>query len=146
MPKIYIPVNIQRTILDLSHNYCEYCILPSNLSTDFFHYEHIIPVSLNGETVLENLARSCGLCNNNKRDKITHIDPISQNNARLYHPRNDLWANHFQWSDDDLHLVGITPIGRATIDLLKLNRVNAINLRKPLKMANLHPPNFTTDF
>ena len=44
--------------------------------------------------------------------------------------------------DDDLYIVGITPIGRATIDLLKLNRVNATNLRKLLKMAGLHPPHF----
>ena len=144
MPKIYIPVNIQRAILELSHNYCEYCVLPSNFSTDFFHYEHIIPVSLNGETTLENLARSCGLCNNNKRDKIQHIDPLTQQMTKLYNPRQDIWTENFQWSDDDLHLVGLTPIGRATIGLLKLNRTNAINLRKLLKIADLHSPNFAT--
>jgi HNH endonuclease len=110
-----------------------------------FHYEHIIPVSLNGETTLENLARSCGLCNNNKRDKIQHIDPLTQQIVRLYHPRQDIWTDHFQWSDDDLHLVGLTSIGRATVELLKLNRINALNLRKLLKMADLHPPNFTID-
>ena len=92
MPKIYIPVNIQRAILELSHNYCEYCILPSNFSTDFFHYEHIIPVSLNGETTLENLARSCGLCNNNKRDKVQHIDPLTQQMEKLYNPRQDIFG------------------------------------------------------
>jgi hypothetical protein len=143
VPKIYIPISIQKTILELSHDYCEYCILPSNFSTDFFHYEHIIPISLDGKTTLENLARSCGLCNNNKRDKISHTDPLTQQNVRLYHPRQDIWAEHFQWSDDDLHLVGLSPNARATIDLLKLNRINAVNLRKLLKMADLHPPNFT---
>jgi hypothetical protein len=143
VPKIYIPVNIQKAILELSHDYCEYCILPSNFSTDFFHYEHITPISLNGETILGNLARSCGLCNSNKRDKILHIDPLTQQIVRLYHPRQDIWHEHFEWSDDDLHLVGLTTVARATIDLLKLNRINAVNLRKLLKMADLHPPNFT---
>jgi HNH endonuclease len=143
VPKTYIPINIQRIIRELSHDYCEYCMLPSNFSTDFFHYEHIIPISLSGETILENLARSCGLCNNNKRDKISHIDPLSQQVVRLYHPRQDIWTDHFQWSDDDLHLVGLTSVGRATIELLKLNRINATNLRKLLKMADLHPPQFT---
>jgi HNH endonuclease len=143
MSKIYIPVAIQRAIFELSKNYCEYCVLPSNFSTDFFHFEHIIPVVLNGKTELENLARSCGICNNNKRDKIEHIDPLTQQIVRLYNPRQDIWSDHFQWSDDDLYIIGLTPIGRATIALLKLNRVNATNLRKLLKMADLHPPLFT---
>jgi HNH endonuclease len=143
MSKIYIPVAIQRAILELSKNYCEYCVLPSNFSTDFFHFEHIIPVVLNGKTELENLARSCGICNNNKRDKIEHIDPLTQQIVRLYNPRQDIWSDHFQWSDDDLYIIGLTPIGRATIALLKLNRINATNLRKLLKMADLHPPLFT---
>lgn len=142
MPKVYIPIGIQRAILELSHDYCEYCVLPANFSTDFFHYEHIIPLTRSGETELVNLARSCGICNNNKRDKTEQSDPLTQQIVRLYHPRLDIWTDHFQWSDDDLYIVGITPIGRATIDLLKLNRVNATNLRKLLKMAGLHPPHF----
>ena len=142
MPKIYIPVAVQRAILELSKDYCEYCILPSNFSTDFFHYEHIIPLTLDGETKLENLARSCGMCNNNKSDRIKYTDSLTKQIVRLYHPRQDIWFEHFQWSSDDLHIVGITAIGRATIELLKLNRINAVNLRKLLKKADLHPPFF----
>jgi hypothetical protein len=144
MSKFYIPVEIQRAILLISQNYCEYCVLPANFSTDFFHYEHILPLILNGKTEFENLARSCGMCNNNKRAKVAHIDPVSQLTVRLYHPRQDIWREHFKWSDNDLYVVGISPIGRATISLLKLNRSNAINLRKLLKMADLHPPFHTT--
>lgn len=143
MPKIYIPIAIQREILELSRDYCEYCVMPSNFSTDFFHYEHIIALALNGKTELGNLARSCGICNNNKSDKIEHIDPLTQEIARLYHPRQDVWTEHFQWSNDDLYVVGLTAVGRATIDLLKLNRSNALNLRKLLKLGNLHPPHFS---
>ena len=142
MPKTYIPVAIQRAVLELSKGYCEYCVIPSNFSTDYFHHEHIIPLTLDGKTELGNLARSCGICNNNKSDKIKHTDPLTKQIVRLYHPRQDIWTDHFQWRADDLHIIGITPIGRATIDLLKLNRVNAVNLRKLLKMADLHPPRF----
>lgn len=117
--------------------------MPSNYSTDFFHFEHIIPLILNGKTEFANLAQSCGICNNNKRDKVEHIDPLTQETVRLYHPREDVWTDHFQWSDDDLYIVGLTAIGRATIDLLKLNRINALNLRKLLKMGGLHPPHFS---
>jgi HNH endonuclease len=143
MPKIYISVAIQQAIFELSGGYCEYCRLPSNFSTDFFHFEHIIPLVLNGQTELENLARSCGICNSNKRDKIEHFDPLTQQKSRLFHPRKDIWTEHFQWSADDLHVVGTSPIGRATVDLLKLNRINAFNLRKLLKMVDLHPPKNT---
>ena len=143
MSKIYIPVAIQRAILELSRDYCEYCVIPSNFSTDFFHYEHIIPLVLNSQTELSNLARSYGICNNNKRDKIDNIDPLTKEIVRLYHPRQDIWTEHFQWSDDNLYIVGLTAIGRSTIDLLKLNRINAFNLRKLLKMGGLHPPHFT---
>ena len=143
MPKIYISIAIQRAILKLSRDYCEYCVVPSNFSTDYFHYEHIIALALNGPTELENIARSCGICNNNKRDKIEHIDPLTHEIVRLFHPRQDVWTDHFQWSNDDLYIVGLTAIGRATIDLLKLNRTNALNLRKLLKLGGLHPPHFS---
>ena len=93
MSKIYIPIAIQRAILELSRNYCEYCVMPSNYSTDFFHFEHIIPLILNGKTEFANLARSCGICNNNKRDKVEHIDPLTQEMVRLYHPREDVWTD-----------------------------------------------------
>jgi hypothetical protein len=142
MSKIYIPVAIQRAVLELSRDYCEYCVVPSNFSTDYFHYEHIIALALNGPTELGNIARSCGICNNNKRDKIEHTDPLTQEIVRLFHPRQDVWTDHFQWSKDDLYIVGLTTIGRATIDLLKLNRTNAFNLRKLLKLGGLHPPHF----
>ena len=142
MSKTYIPIAIQRAVLELSRDYCEYCVVPSNFSTDYFHYEHIIALALNAPTELGNIARSCGICNNNKRDKIEHIDPLTQEIVRLFHPRQDVWTDHFQRSNDDLYIVGITPIGRATIDLLKLNRTNALNLRKLLKLGGLHPPSF----
>lgn len=104
-----------------------------------------MPLALNGKTELKNLARSCGICNNHKHDKIKHTDPLTKQTVRLYHPRQDVWRDHFQWSDDALNIVGITPAGRATVDLLKLNRLNAVNLRKLLKIADLHSPYFIID-
>jgi hypothetical protein len=58
----------------------------------------------------------------------------------LFNPRTDIWADHFQWSDDDLQIIGTTSTGRATVQLLKVNRDVNINLRRLLKMAELHPP------
>ena len=140
MANIYIPISIQREIISLSNDYCEYCWYPAAFSSHSFHFDHIDPLANGGLTILENLARACGGCNGFKQDKIHYFDPFTHQSCRLYHPRQDKWDDHFQWSIDELQLVGKTAIGNTTIALLQLNRSNAINLRKLLKMVGLHPP------
>ena len=142
MAKIYIPIAIQRAIIALSKDCCEYCIIPAAFATDFYNFAHMTPVSKNGRSELENLAKCCSICNGHKHDKIAYFDPLTQQMCRLYHPRQDTWRGHFQWSLDELRIVGKTAIGHTTIALLQLNRSNAVNLRKLLKMAGLHPPIF----
>ena len=93
------------------------------------------------ETSLENLALACGGCNGYKYTKEEAIDPASYENVSIYHPRKDIWLEHFAWSEDALETIGITPTGRATIDALNLNRAGVKNIRRLLVMANLHPPN-----
>jgi hypothetical protein len=44
------------------------------------------------------------------------------------------------WSEDALTLVGVSVIGRATIERLRLNRTGVVNLRALLKGSGLHPP------
>jgi hypothetical protein len=58
----------------------------------------------------------------------------------LYHPRIDIWEQHFQWSDAFTELLGISPIGRATVQRLQLNRQGLINLRQVFIQVGLHPP------
>lgn len=140
MRRVYIAVSLQRAVVQRAKGYCEYCLLPVALSPNAFNFEHIIPLILNGLTVLWNIAYSCGGCNAHKKDKIQALDPLTKQLCPLFNPRIDKWAEHFQWSDDDLYIEGITPIGRATANLLKVNREGNINLRRLLKMANLHPP------
>lgn len=50
----------------------------------------------------------------------------------MYNPRRDRWDEHFAWSDTFLLIVGLTPAGRATVELLLLNRDGVINLRRRL--------------
>ena len=59
---------------------------------------------------------------------------------RLFHPRRNTWSDHFQWSDDFAYIIGITPIGRATVACLHLNRSGVVNLPKSLRRLGLHPP------
>jgi 5-methylcytosine-specific restriction endonuclease McrA len=78
MPKIYIPIAIQRAIIALSQGHCEYCVIPEDYSTDFFNFDHIQPVSQSGTSELGNLARTCGICNGHKHDKTKAIDPLTK--------------------------------------------------------------------
>lgn len=50
----------------------------------------------------------------------------------LFHPRADAWKMHFKWSEDFTKLEGLSSVGRATIEKLRLNRPNLTNLRAVL--------------
>jgi hypothetical protein len=83
---------------------------------------------------------SCQGCNNHKYNKIEAADPVSETVAKLYHPRKQIWADHFVWSSDFTVIVGMTPTGRATTEALHLNRESLINLRRVLCLFGEHPP------
>lgn len=140
MRRVYIPVALQRAVIERAKGHCEYCCLPAAFSPNPFNFEHIMPIIKNGLTELFNLAFSCGGCNAYKKDKIAALDPFTRQLCPLFNPRTDNWAEHFEWSEDDLFVIGTTPIGRATVNLLKINRAGNVNLRRLLKMAGFHPP------
>jgi HNH endonuclease len=136
----YVPIGVQRAIIALSKGHCEYCVCPYDYAMDYFNFDHIIPVCQGGTSELKNIARTCGRCNGDKGAKTHGNDPLTQQYCRLYHPREDIWAEHFRWSKDELRIVGKTAIGRTTIESLQLNREGVVNLRKLLIMVGLHPP------
>ena len=140
MPRRYVTAAEQQQIVNRANRRCEYCKSIMDYTAQPFVMEHIIPISEGGETALENLALACGGCNGHKYAKIEALDPISQTNAPLYHPRQQVWQDHFGWSEDCLKIIGLTAIGGATIDALKMNRPGLINMRQLLMMAGLHPP------
>jgi HNH endonuclease len=140
MPKVHVPLSMQRAVIQRAKGYCEYCQLPVAFSPASFNFEHIIPLIKHGLTILLNLAFSCGGCNSYKKDKTEALDPLTRQLMPLFNPRTDIWSDHFEWSDDDLQIIGTTPMGRATVQLLKVNREGNVNLRRLLKMAELHPP------
>ncbi len=119
---------------------CEYCICPAELTSAPFHCEHILPVSAGGATTLDNLAWACPSCNHQKHTKTHALDPQTDRQTPLFHPRRQRWNQHFQWSENLIYIVGRTPIGRATVEALNLNRQELINLRQLLIGAGEHPP------
>jgi hypothetical protein len=130
----------RRRVIERARGICEYCYSQMAYSSDPFNAEHIIPRSRDGVTALHNLALSCFGCNNKKWTYITGRDSVTQTLAPLYHPRRDRWADHFEWNATCTMLLGLTPTGRATIDLLELNRPGVVNLRRILYAYGEHPP------
>jgi len=136
----YIRVAIKRTVIARAEERCKYCQCWARNSTYTFNIDHIFPISKGGQDILSNLAYSCYGCNNHKSDKTTATDPKTQQEVRLFNPRTDEWNEHFEWSEDALQVIGLTEIGRATIDCLKLNRKGIVNLRRLTIMSGEHPP------
>ena len=107
---------------------CEYCHVRQEYEPFYrFHIEHIIPPQLGGDDET-NLALACHHCNLNKAANLTAVDPDSSQPVPLFHPRQQSWAEHFTLRD--FAIVGLTPTGRATAALLKMNAVARLELQR----------------
>jgi HNH endonuclease len=140
MPREYVSNTLRQLVNDRADGYCEYCSSSGDFALESMEIEHIMPVSQGGATIAENLALACHGCNNYKQARVAGFDPISSESVPLYNPRKMSWDNHFAWSKDTTLLIGLTATGRATITLLKLNRVGVVNLRQVLHVVGKHPP------
>lgn len=138
-----ISKKLRKTVAHRAFFLCEYCKSPRNYSPSPFDVEHIIPISRGGKSESSNLAYSCNGCNGNKSNKIIAIDPVTNLPAPIFHPRQQEWTTHFTWDETGSIIIGITPIGRASVVLLKLNRVELLNLRSILVIVGKHPPDMT---
>ena len=140
MSRRYLSKIEQTQIIERAQSLCEYCLTPAEYAVQPFVFEHIIPVSRDGETTLDNLAFACGGCNGHKYNKIEAIDPIKKVAVSLFHPRQQKWLEHFSWNEDYKQVIGLTPVGRATINALKLNPIGVVNIRELLCLVGKHPP------
>jgi hypothetical protein len=122
-----------------AQNCCEYCGTQEAYSPDTFSIEHIQPITKGGTNDFENLANACQGCNSRKYTHTNAIDPLTGELVPLYHPRLDLWTDHFAWNEDYTQMIGLSPTGRATIEALSLNRNGVVNLRRVLRKLGLHP-------
>jgi hypothetical protein len=135
-----ISENIQNRVRQRANSLCEYCHASEQWQYVEFTIEHIIPLTKNGTDDFNNLALACFHCNRKKSDKITATDTQSGVELPLFNPRKDSWNEHFVWSADGLSIVGLTPIGLATVTALVLNRERAIDIRAADKAIGRHPP------
>lgn len=136
----YIPARLREQVLADVGGLCAYCRSSEELMGVAFEIDHIIPKSAGGETSPENLCLSCPTCNRHKATRLTAQDPVSGEEVPLYHPVRQTWGEHFVWSDDGARVLGLTPVGRATVEALRMNRLAIVRLRRHWAVLGLHPP------
>jgi 5-methylcytosine-specific restriction endonuclease McrA len=114
---------------------CEYCRLLESVQELTFHVEHIVARQHGGGGEVENLALACDRCNVYKGPNLSAIDPDTRTMVRLFHPRQDRWEDHFRVRG--MYIDGISPIGRATVHLLRMNAAPRLRIREQLKAEEL---------
>jgi HNH endonuclease len=113
-------------------NCCEYCRIHQRYYPDFtFHVEHVIARQHRGPDDPDNLALACHLCNNKKGPNLAGIAPDTGALTRLFHPRTDVWEEHFRL-DENGQIVGLTAIGRTTAYVLDMNSEIRIHIRQEI--------------
>jgi hypothetical protein len=131
--------HLRQQIIERARGRCEYCQTQQVIVVSM-EIDHIVPESVGGETILDNLCLACMGCNGFKLDFQIGIDPQTEQVMPLFNPRTQIWHDHFQWSEEGVHIVGLTPTGRATIVRLQMNREPVLRSRRLWVEAGWHPP------
>jgi hypothetical protein len=127
-----------RLVWQRAGNRCEYCQMPQAADDATFEIDHIIARKHDGPTVASNLCLGCYYCNAFKGSDISSLESKTRKLTPLFNPRRHKWAKHFRWQD--AHLVGLTPIGRVTVNLLHINDEYRVELRERLIEEGAFPP------
>lgn len=127
-----IPETLRRAVIVRANGCCEYCGKPQ---VSFFAHEvdHVIAQKHRGKTTLENLAFACFECNRYKGSDIASFDPQTEQLTLLFNPRTQNWTDHFRY--DSGVIVPLTPEGRSTVFLLRLNDPARIQERITLRIG-----------
>lgn len=140
MSRSYISKEIREQVAEDAHYYCGYCLTQQKVIGSALEIEHLIPESKGGSSERENLWLACRSCNSRKGNQTEAIDPETNTLAPLFNPRTQIWPEHFQWNNDQTEIAGLTPIGRATVEALKLNNEYVIAARHQWVLVGWHPP------
>ena len=123
---------LRQFVIARARGRCEYCQFPQEFSYLPFQVDHIIAQQHRGSDVPDNLALCCRHCNLLKGSNLTSLDPDSDRLVRLFHPRKQLWHEHFHLTEGCIR--GRTNVGRTTVFLLEMNAPHRVELR----LVNLH--------
>lgn len=140
MARKRVSKTLRQTIAAQAGYRCGYCLTPQSVTAMPMHVEHLVPVAAGGTTIEDNLWLACALCNGYKGAQTRAVDPLSGETVVLFNPREQVWSDHFVWSQDGIQIVGVSPSGRATVSALRLNNDYLVTARRRWILAGWHPP------
>ena len=136
MSTTYIPVALRRQVIARARRVCEYCLIHQDDTFFGCHVDHIVSEKHGGSTIAENLALACTFCNLHKG---SDLGSLSEDGVltRFYHPRTDIWSEHFV-------LIGVTiefltDVGEVTARIFRFNHPDRLIERQNLIDAELYP-------
>jgi len=118
----------KRLVRQRAGNCCEYCQLSQSGQLVSFQIDHIIAVKHDGTDEDDNLCLACYDCNIYKGSDVAALDPLTRAATRLYDPRQQVWDEHFRLNPDAT-ISGLTPEGRTTVRVLRINDIERVNQR-----------------
>ena len=136
MSTTYIPVALRRRVTARARRACEYCLIHQDDTFTGCHVDHIVSEKHGGLTESENLALACTFCNLYKGSDLCSL-ASSGKLVRFYHPRTDIWAEHFALTDATIE--PLTSIGEVTARILRFNHPDRLLERQSLIDAGLYP-------
>ena len=131
----YVSAELREQVYKRANGCCEYCLIPEMAVLFTHQVDHIIAEKHGGLTEAFNLALACVLCNKYKGSDIASIDVETDEVVRLFHPRRDVWKDHFVLSAGKIK--PLSAIGRVTLNLLQCNRAERISERELLIQAGV---------
>jgi len=140
MRRSYIPKAIRQRVMAAARRRCGYCLTAQEFSGAQLVVEHIQPLARDGTNHEENLWLACSWCNSYKSSQVDAIEPLTGKQTPLFNPRQQVWLEHFKWSEDGAEIIGITACGRATVAALQLNNEFVVPARRRWVSAGWHPP------
>jgi len=103
-----------------------------------FEIDHIVPLKHSGDDIEQNLCLACQPCNRYKGAEVAAIDPMTGEATKLFNPRQQNWSEHFQ-VNPDASLSGVSPEGRATVLVLRMNEAPRIEQRHGEMLLGNYP-------
>lgn len=139
MTPTHASADLRRQVSEDAGHRCGYCLTDEALSGIPLTLDHLVPVAADGPTTRDNLWLACRPCNEFKAAQTQAVDPQTGETASLFNPRTQDWHAHFTWNTDWTEIIGVTPIGRATVVALQLNRPMVVRARRRWVLAGWQP-------
>lgn len=124
-------------VAERAERHCEYCLIFEDDTHFGCQIDHIISIKHGGDTTLDNLTYACAFCNRAKGSDVGSIISETNTFVRLYNPRIDIWADHFEL--DGVVIKTKSDIGRIIAQILKFNDYDRVLERETLHAVGAYP-------